>query len=53
MSFVGFLVLQNVLKKQTTPVIEEINEANIRTVMVTGMSLNLCLFTSRHLVNKT
>ncbi|XP_029433723.1 cation-transporting ATPase 13A2 isoform X2 [Rhinatrema bivittatum] len=36
MTFLGFLVMRNVLKLETTPVIHLLRNANIRTVMVTG-----------------
>nr|XP_033777807.1 cation-transporting ATPase 13A2 isoform X5 [Geotrypetes seraphini] len=36
MTFLGFLVMRNVLKLETTPVIHVLKSANIRTVMVTG-----------------
>lgn len=36
MSFLGFLVMQNSLKPETTQVIRELHEANIRQIMVTG-----------------
>ncbi|XP_071945615.1 polyamine-transporting ATPase 13A3-like isoform X2 [Antedon mediterranea] len=34
--FLGLLIMQNTLKPETTPVIHELNDANIRTIMVTG-----------------
>ena len=34
--FLGLLVLENRLKLETTPVITQLHEANIRIVMVTG-----------------
>ncbi|XP_078374483.1 polyamine-transporting ATPase 13A3-like isoform X2 [Oculina patagonica] len=34
--FLGFLILQNALKPQTSPVIRMLHNADIRTVMVTG-----------------
>jgi cation-transporting ATPase 13A3/4/5 len=37
--FLGFLIMQNTLKPETTPVIEELIAANIRCVMVTGDNL--------------
>lgn len=37
--FLGFLVMQNTLKPQTKPVIKQLLDANIRTVMVTGDNL--------------
>ncbi|XP_014425072.2 polyamine-transporting ATPase 13A2 isoform X2 [Pelodiscus sinensis] len=36
MSLLGFLVMRNVLKAETAPVIHLLRNANIRTVMVTG-----------------
>ncbi|XP_071502237.1 polyamine-transporting ATPase 13A3-like [Diadema antillarum] len=32
----GLLILQNTLKPETTPIIAQLKEANVRTVMVTG-----------------
>ncbi len=37
LQFCGLLVLENKLKPQTTPVIRELQQANIRTVMITGI----------------
>lgn len=36
MAFLGFLVMQNSLKKETTEVIRELHDAQIRQIMVTG-----------------
>ncbi|KAM3931841.1 putative cation-transporting ATPase 13A4 [Leptodactylus fuscus] len=36
MYFLGLLILENRLKPETKPVLEEMNAANIRTVMITG-----------------
>ncbi|KAM4693457.1 putative cation-transporting ATPase 13A4 [Discoglossus pictus] len=36
MEFLGFLILENRLKPETKPVLEELNAAKIRTVMITG-----------------
>lgn len=36
MVFLGFLVMRNLLKPETRPVISTLRNANIRTVMVTG-----------------
>lgn len=36
MIFLGFLVLKNVLKPETAPVIRVLRSAGIQTVMVTG-----------------
>ncbi|CAJ0920884.1 unnamed protein product [Ranitomeya imitator] len=37
--FLGFLIMENKLKPQTKPVIQELTEAKIRTVMITGDNL--------------
>ncbi|XP_006819618.1 polyamine-transporting ATPase 13A3-like [Saccoglossus kowalevskii] len=34
--FLGLLIMQNTLKPETTPIIQQLKKANIRTVMVTG-----------------
>ncbi|XP_019618576.1 PREDICTED: probable cation-transporting ATPase 13A3 isoform X4 [Branchiostoma belcheri] len=36
LTFLGLMVMQNALKPETTPIIHQLREANIRTVMVTG-----------------
>lgn len=36
LTFLGLLVMENRLKPETTPVINTLNDANIRTIMVTG-----------------
>ncbi|XP_072175321.1 polyamine-transporting ATPase 13A3-like [Diadema setosum] len=36
LEFLGFLIMQNKLKPATKPVIQELNEAKIRSIMVTG-----------------
>ena len=36
LSFLGFLILQNKLKPATTPAINQLHQANIRTIMATG-----------------
>ncbi|XP_075058375.1 putative cation-transporting ATPase 13A4 [Mixophyes fleayi] len=36
MEFLGLLILENRLKPETKPVLEELHKANIRTVMITG-----------------
>ncbi|XP_056421368.1 probable cation-transporting ATPase 13A4 [Hyla sarda] len=36
MDFLGLLILENRLKPETKPVLDELNAANIRTVMITG-----------------
>ncbi|XP_018119152.1 probable cation-transporting ATPase 13A5 isoform X3 [Xenopus laevis] len=34
--FLGFLIMENQLKPETKPVLQELNSANLRTVMLTG-----------------
>ncbi|KAM4771312.1 putative cation-transporting ATPase 13A4 [Rhinophrynus dorsalis] len=36
LDFIGLLILENRLKPETRPILEELNAANIRTVMITG-----------------
>lgn len=36
LKFLGLLVMENRLKPQTTPVITQLNKADIKTVMITG-----------------
>ena len=47
LTFLGFLVMQNKLKPETTPVIEELHRASIKTVMVTGDNLMTALSVAR------
>lgn len=47
LSFVGLLVLQNMLKPETTPVIQKLAKANIRTVMVTGDNILTAISVAR------
>ena len=37
---IGLLVVQNQLKKETTPSIRILHEAQIKTIMVTGNAIN-------------
>lgn len=37
LTFLGLLIMENRLKKETKPVLKELREACIRTVMITGM----------------
>ena len=39
LTFLGFLVTENRVKPETTPVIQQLMKANIRTVMVTGKAI--------------
>jgi len=41
LEFIGLIVFENKLKPETTPVISELHDANIRTVMVTGQSVTV------------
>ncbi|XP_078523236.1 putative cation-transporting ATPase 13A4 [Lissotriton helveticus] len=43
LEFLGLLVMENQLKPETKPVLEELLEARIRTVMVTGDNLQTAL----------
>lgn len=36
LTFLGLLIMENRLKKETRPVLTELRQAHIRTVMVTG-----------------
>ena len=37
--FLGFMIFENRLKPATTGIIEKLNDANIKTVMLTGIFL--------------
>ncbi|KAJ0179942.1 hypothetical protein K1T71_004533 [Dendrolimus kikuchii] len=47
MVFLGFLVMQNSLKAETTQVIKELHEANMRQVMVTGDNIMTAMSVAR------
>ncbi|XP_076056753.1 polyamine-transporting ATPase anne boleyn isoform X2 [Oratosquilla oratoria] len=47
LEFLGLLVLENRLKKETRPIIEQLKGANIRTIMVTGDNLLTALSVGR------
>ncbi|OCT73393.1 hypothetical protein XELAEV_18036370mg [Xenopus laevis] len=55
LSFLGFLIMKNVLKPETAPVIHELRRANIRTVMVTGDNMLTAVNVARscHIVEAT
>ena len=36
LDFYGFLIMQNMIKPETTPIINELKDAGLKTVMVTG-----------------
>ncbi|XP_042231973.1 polyamine-transporting ATPase 13A3-like isoform X2 [Homarus americanus] len=47
LTFVGLLILQNMLKPETKPVICQLQKANIRTVMVTGDNILTAISVAR------
>ncbi|XP_063379335.1 polyamine-transporting ATPase 13A3-like [Cydia fagiglandana] len=47
MTFLGFLVMQNSLKPETTQVIKELHEADIKQVMVTGDNIMTAMSVAR------
>ncbi|KAI7621322.1 hypothetical protein KC319_g18543, partial [Hortaea werneckii] len=47
LEFAGFIVFENKLKEQTTDIIEELTEANIRTVMCTGDNILTAISVAR------
>ena len=40
LTFLGLLVMENKLKPETSPIIDVLNSANVKTVMVTGKIVN-------------
>ncbi|XP_052082525.1 polyamine-transporting ATPase 13A3-like isoform X4 [Mytilus californianus] len=49
LTFLGFLVTENRVKPETTPVITQLRQANIRTVMVTGDNMLTALSVAREI----
>ncbi|KAK5135917.1 hypothetical protein LTR08_004375 [Meristemomyces frigidus] len=47
LEFVGFIVFENKLKDRTTEIIDELSEANIRTVMCTGDNILTAISVAR------
>lgn len=47
LTFLGLVILQNKLKKKTTPVMKELRAANLRCVMITGDNLLTAISVSR------
>ncbi|XP_022343828.2 polyamine-transporting ATPase 13A3-like isoform X2 [Crassostrea virginica] len=47
LNFLGLLVMENKLKPETTPVINELKEANIRCIMVTGDNILTAISVAR------
>ncbi|XP_069473532.1 probable cation-transporting ATPase 13A4 isoform X2 [Ambystoma mexicanum] len=48
LEFLGLLVMENRLKSETKPVLQELMNARIRTVMVTGDNLETALTVAKH-----
>ncbi|KAF2738544.1 P-type ATPase-like protein [Polyplosphaeria fusca] len=55
LDFVGFIIFENKLKPSTTPVIEELERANLRKIMCTGDNILTAISVAREcgLVNRT
>ncbi|XP_056634533.1 polyamine-transporting ATPase 13A3-like isoform X1 [Diorhabda sublineata] len=55
LTFLGFLIMHNPLKEETTPVIKMLHNANVRTVMITGDNILTAVSVAYdcHMVNKT
>ncbi|KAL8601674.1 hypothetical protein ACOMHN_033850 [Nucella lapillus] len=51
LTFLGLLVMENRLKPETTPIIHQLLEANIRTIMVTGDNMLTALSVARECDN--
>ncbi|CAH0562025.1 unnamed protein product [Brassicogethes aeneus] len=47
LNFLGFLVMQNLLKEQTVPALRTLQMANIRTVMITGDNILTAIAVAR------
>ncbi|KAI8428833.1 hypothetical protein MSG28_007488 [Choristoneura fumiferana] len=47
MTFLGFLVMQNSLKPETTQVIKELHDANMKQIMVTGDNIMTAMSVAR------
>lgn len=47
LTFLGFLIMQNTLKIETSPVIKELKQADVRCVMVTGDNLLTAISVAR------
>ncbi|XP_034846625.1 probable cation-transporting ATPase 13A5 [Mirounga leonina] len=48
MTFLGLLIMENRLKKETKPVLKELREARIRTVMITGDNLQTAITVAKN-----
>ena len=47
LTFLGFLIMENRLKKETTAVIKSLNDCNVRTVMATGDNILTAISVAR------
>uniref|UniRef100_A0A6I8NKI8 Cation-transporting ATPase n=1 Tax=Ornithorhynchus anatinus TaxID=9258 RepID=A0A6I8NKI8_ORNAN len=47
LTFLGLLIMENSLKEETKPVLQELNSAKIRTVMITGDNLQTAVTVAR------
>lgn len=48
LEFTGFIIFENKLKEQTTPIIDELSRANIRRVMCTGDNILTAISVARN-----
>ncbi|XP_030071563.1 probable cation-transporting ATPase 13A4 [Microcaecilia unicolor] len=48
LEFLGLLIMENRLKVETKPVLEELNKAQIRTVMITGDNLKTAITVAKN-----
>uniref|UniRef100_A0A673TDB0 Cation-transporting ATPase n=1 Tax=Suricata suricatta TaxID=37032 RepID=A0A673TDB0_SURSU len=48
LTFLGLLIMENRLKKETKPVLKELHEACIRTVMITGDNLQTAITVAKN-----
>ncbi|XP_060054480.1 probable cation-transporting ATPase 13A5 isoform X2 [Erinaceus europaeus] len=48
LTFLGLLIMENRLKKETKPVLKELEEARIRTVMITGDNLQTAITVAKN-----
>jgi len=55
LEFVGFIIFENKLKERTTEIIEELTNANIRTIMCTGDNILTAISVAREcgVINKS
>lgn len=47
LNFIGFMILENCIKPETKPIIEDLHAANIRCVMITGDNLMTAISVAR------